>query len=587
MKRSDHALRDATIMMIDDEMITMEIVKTYLEEEGYRNFHLDDEPSRAIPALEKVIPDILLLDLVMPEISGFDVLIKIREHPRFKRLPVIILTSVSETASKLKALDLGATDFLAKPVDSSELRLRVRNTLAAKAYTDQLAFYDPVTNLPNRLSFKENFDWAIDKATRYGEELALLNIALDDFGRINSSIGLDGGDAVLKQTAERIENSLRKTDIVAGKMFGEAVPSNLFRTEGGAFLLILERIEESATTAIIAKRILEAIRRPLIVGGTEIYLTASIGISTFPQEGRDSSTLQRLANNAREFVRTQGGNSFQFSSYEINSIYQKRLKMEANLRTALTKREFVLYYQPKVSAVTGEIQSVEALIRWQREDGSHIPPNKFIPIAEDTGMIVPIGAWALKEACRQLAEWQRSGTIKLGISVNLSVKQLTDKTFFPVIRKIINDSNIDPSLLTLEFTESLFMEETELRMRQLIELRKIVVKLAIDDFGTGYSSFSYLLRLPVNELKIDRSFIEAVPDNKRSCAIVTSIIFLARQLGLNTVAEGVENESQHLFLKEINCHQLQGYYFGEPLPVKKLLGHYFSHMEPEKMQLSN
>ncbi|MBT8355965.1 MAG: EAL domain-containing protein, partial [Desulfofustis sp.] len=518
MRVNNRTLKDSTIMMIDDEMITMEIVKTYLEEEGYSNFHLEDQPSQSIHLLEKVSPDILLLDLVMPEVSGFDVLVKVREHPKFKRLPVIILTSVTETSSKLKALDLGATDFLAKPVDPSELRLRVRNTLAAKAYTDQLTFYDPVTNLPNRRSFNDNFEWIIDKANRYGEELALLNIALDDFGRINASFGFDGGDSVISMIAERIENSVRKTDIIAGKIHGEAVPSNLFRTDGGAFLLILERIEESTTTAIIAKRILEEINRPLFVGGTEICLTASIGISTFPHEGRDRSTLQRLANNAREYVRTQGGNSFQFSSYEINSIYKKRLKTEANLRNALKRGEFVLYYQPKVSAKTEEIQGVEALIRWRDEDNNHTSPQKFISIAEETGLIVPIGAWVLKEACRQIAEWSRLGMIRLGISINLSAKQLIEKNFFMVTRKIIKDSNIDPSLLTIEFTESLLMEETEQRLRQLVELRKIGVKLAIDDFGTGYSSFSYLRRMPVNELKIDRSFINAVPNDQSSSA---------------------------------------------------------------------
>ena len=570
MREQNTGLKDSIIMMIDDEMITMEIVKTFLEEEGYTKFYLEEQSTRCMTSLEKVMPDILLLDLVMPELSGFEVLAKVREHPRFEHLPVIILTSSTETSNKLRALALGATDFLSKPVDQSELRLRVRNTLAAKAYADQLAFFDPITNLPNRLSFLDNFDWVINKAERYGEQLALLNIALDDFGRINASIGVDGGDVVLKKIAERIEKSLRKTDLIAGGPIGESLPRNLFRTEGGAFLLVLERIEETETTAIIANRILEAIRQPLIVSGAEIYLTASIGITTFPQEGRDGSSLQRLANNAREFVKTRGGDSFQFSSYEINSMYEKRLKMEAILRTALKSREFVLHYQPKVCATTGEIQDAEALIRWQRKDGRIVSPNEFIPLAEETGMIVPIGAWVLNEACRQLMEWQREGGVKIGVSVNLSVKQFIDKNFFPLTKRIIKNSGIDPSQLTLEFTESLFMENTEARLRQLMELRSLGVNLAIDDFGTGYSSLNYLRKLPVNELKIDRSFISSVPNNQSSCAIVTSIIFLARQLGLKTVAEGVENESQYRFLKEIDCHQIQGYYFSRPVPAKEL-----------------
>ena len=274
--------------------------KTFLEEEGYSDFYLESESSRSMESLEKVMPDVLLLDLVMPGVSGFEVLEQLRAHQNFKHLPVLILTSSTETSSKLRALDLGATDFLAKPVDRSELLLRMRNTLAAKAYTDQLAFYDPLTKLPNRLMFQQNFEWAITKAARYGESLVLINIALDEFGRINASIGLDGGDALLVETAKRIENTLRKTDIVSSSPLGESHVRNLFRTEGGAFLLVLERFENSSNTAIIARRILEAIKEPLNFRGNDIYLTASIGIATFPQEGRDSLTLQRLANNARE-----------------------------------------------------------------------------------------------------------------------------------------------------------------------------------------------------------------------------------------------------------------------------------------------
>ncbi len=567
-KKFQH-LTNATIMIVDDEPINMHVVQAFLEEVGYSKFILVENSAEAVKRLEESRPDLLLLDLMMPQISGFDILTLVRAHPKLKHLPIIVLTASTDVQNKLKALDLGATDFLSKPVEQSELGLRVRNTLAAKAYRDQLAYYDPLTGLPNRQYFLERLDLAVKQAKRYGDVLALMNIELNHFDRVNDTLGLTEGDEVLRLVTSRIKQAVRSTDELS-RIGDENPVLNLFRMEGSVFSLLLDRIKNAEDAALVADRLIQSIRKPLMVNGREIYITASVGIALYPNESEEPDLLLRLASSAKDFAKNRDGDSYQISSPSISAMYELRYSVEAKLRKALEKEEFLLHYQPQVNLMTGDIEGVEALIRWNSNEGGLVPPNEFIPLSEETGLIVPIGEWALNEACSQLRKWQEESRKPINMSVNLSIKQFADPKFVSSVKKAIDSSGIDSRWLTLELTESILMNDIDKKIELLHQLKDMGIKLSIDDFGTGYSSLSYLRKLPLDELKIDRSFIMDLPDNADSRAIASSVIYIAQSLGLQTVAEGVETEEQMKYLKKHRCSQYQGYFFSKPVPAEEL-----------------
>ena len=569
LKEYSPSLCDATIMMVDDEPINNAVVQIYMEEEGYYKFVTVEDSTLAMSVLEKTRPDLLLLDLMMPEVSGFEILAAVRSHPKYSHLPVIILTASTDTENKLKALDLGATDFLAKPLDKSELGLRVRNTLGAKAYQDQLAYYDPLTKLPNRQLFIEELSWAMKGAKRYGEFLSLLNIEIDNFDKVNDTIGVSTGDEVLRLVSQRIQAVIRDCDVLSRGSAEEDLGMKLFHFGKSVFTLVLYRIENIECAANIASRIVELSRAPIQVGERDIYVTTSIGIATCPSEGNDATELLRLASSAKDYAKKSGGNTFKSSSEEINEMYDKRLKLESRFRKAIKNQELEMYYQPKVDLVTGTITGVEALVRWNSEEGL-VFPDAFISLAEETGMIIPLGEWCLVESFRQLKEWQDSDRFPVTMSVNLSAKQFDSESFLPMLKQAVATIGVDTSFLTLELTESLLIENIEEKIKILEKLKEMGFKLSIDDFGTGYSSLSYLRRLPFDEIKIDRAFIMEVLEHENSRAIVSTVVFLAKSLNMLTVAEGVEEEGELEFLKKLGCDQFQGFLFSRAIPSDEL-----------------
>ncbi len=563
-------LKQSSIMIVDDEPINIDVVQAFLEEDGYTEFVTVEDSREVLGTLEKMAPDLLLLDLMMPHLSGFEILQLIRSQEKFKFLPVIILTAATDTANKLQALELGATDFLAKPLDQSELSLRVRNTLAAKAYQDQLAYYDPITQLPNRQLFQEALTWALAHKRRYRDQVILLSIEIDSFASVKDTVGVDAGDQALQVIAQRIEKVVRNSDII-GVVGTEAnAKLRLFHFGSYVFSVLLTCTADAESAAPIAVKILEEIKSPIKIGTRELGFTASIGIASCPNDSHEAAELMRLASSAMDYVKQRGGNRLQFSSSAISSMYEKHLKLETDLRRALKNQEFLVYYQPQIDLTSGVILGAEALLRWDSPEG-FIPPNDFIPLAEKTGLILPIGEWALTEACRQLKEWQQLEKGPLQLSCNISVKHLSDDQFIHKVKDIIVTSGIDPQFLTLELTESVLIEDVEEKIELLVQLKELGVKLSIDDFGTGYSSFSYLRKLPLDELKIDRSFVMEITTHPESRAIVSTIIYLAKSLNLLTVGEGIEKIEELEFMRKHGCRLFQGFYHSPAVPNPQFL----------------
>lgn len=567
-------LQHATIMMVDDESITMMVVQSFLEDAGYSEFILVEDSVTAMDELRKHRPDVLLLDVVMPQVSGFDILKMLRQEEEFSHLPVIILTSSSDAATKLQALDLGATDFLSKPVDPSELALRVRNTLAAKAYQDQLAFYDTLTHLPNRHLFQDRIDWSISKAAREQSKLALLHIAFDDFNRVTDAFGPKVGDEVLKQLAQRLNSNVRVADTLSCQTDNrqaadrQAEKNNqaieVFRFGSADFTLLLPSVSAVADASVVAKRVFENMRKPFDADGTEVYLVPSIGVAGYPDDADNSGSLLKLAMGASSQAIAQGGGHLKFYSTEMNERTLRRMRMEADLRRALTQNEFKLLMQPKVDVGTGKIMGAEALIRWHDPVHGIVSPVDFIPVAEDTGLILPIGEWVLREACRTMMEWRKQG-IQLKMSVNISARQFFNADLVGLVGAVLDEHKFDPSLLVLEMTESILVDDVDTALTILDQLRALGVQISIDDFGTGYSSLSYLKKFRADEVKIDRAFIMDVTTSREDQALVYAITYLGQEMGFSVCAEGVETIEQRDYLRKINCDVYQGYFFSKPV----------------------
>ena len=418
------------------------------------------------------------------------------------------------------------------------------------------AYYDALTGLPNRYLFNKKLKQILESKVKHAPKVAIMFIDLDQFKMINDTLGHSYGDSLLKQVACRLTSCVREGDTVA-------------RLGGDEFTTILP-IDSEAKAAQIAEKIITEIQKPFIIDNYEYYVKPSIGISVFPSDGEDAETLVKCADIAMYRSKEQGGNHFKFYTTNMNSSFKERVHIERNLHNALSKDEFVLFYQPQINLATGKVYGVEALIRWKHPENVLIPPAQFIPVAEETGLIVPIGNWVLRTACIQVHEWNKGKKYPIKLSVNISVRQFISKDFASYVDRVLKETGLSPEFLELEVTESIFLQNTESVIATMNQLKQLGVRISIDDFGTGYSSLGYLKSFPIDSLKIDQSFIHSLMSNEKDIAITSAVITLAKNLGLTSVAEGVETEEQGSFLKAEGCQIAQGFYYSRPLAADEV-----------------
>lgn len=465
-------------------------------------------------------------------------------------------------------------------IKSSNIALKYHHNrlLEQKNELHHQANYDSLTGLANRDLFNDRLEQAIEKSRRNSTKMALLFIDLDHFKEINDSHGHKIGDEVLKVVTERFNKTIRREDTLA-------------RLGGDEFTVIIENLHQGQDASLLANKILKVLKKPITIGDNEFYVLSSIGISIYPDDGSSPANLLKYADAAMYKAKDEGRNNFQYYCAEMTELAFERVAMEASLRVALKNEEFLVYYQPQVDGRSNRLIGVEALVRWQHPTMGLVLPTKFIPLAESTGLIVELDRFVMKTTMTQISKWYKDGLNPGVLAMNLSVIHLQQKDFLTMFSNLIQETECKPEWLELEVTESQIMKNPEEAIKILNKISDIGIELAVDDFGTGYSSLSYLKKLPINKLKIDRSFVKDLPDDEEDIAITKAVIALAKSLNLRTIAEGVETKEQKEFLVENGCENIQGYFYAKPMPASDmevtLLNQQLGHQLPPSPQVSN
>ncbi len=599
-------MNNRSILIVDDEPRNFDVIEALLNEYDYE-LNYASSGQEALESLGILEIDLILLDVMMPDMDGIEVCQRIKSIPKYRPIPIIMVTALTAKEDLAQCLNTGADDFISKPINALELRARVQSMLRMKQQYDALqislerqsileaekrefletrnielekqvyartaalkvasdliihnALHDPLTDLPNRRFLLDRIDQSIKRSHQldsYG--YAILFLDLDQFKVVNDSLGHIIGDQLLISISKKLKAHLEDVYLVA-------------RFGGDEFVILLEYIANIDEVVKIAERILNDFQVPLILNGGEIFINVSIGIVLGTKNYHQAADLLRDSDLAMYKAKAQGRNSYKIFDVKMHNQAIKRLTLETDLRNAIDRQEFMVYYQPIVDILNSDrLIGFEALVRWQHPTSGMISPIDFVTIAEETGAIVALDSWVFHEACKQLAKWQAKSTCSpaLKMSINLSVQDIRNPHLLTDIDRILAETGLDGKSLSLEITESILIADIEQIIDLLTQIKARNIQVSIDDFGTGYSSLNYIHRLPVDYLKIDRSFINQMQEASRNCQIVRTIIALSNQLGLAVVAEGIETLEQLQILRDLKCEFGQGYLFSKPLSVQEI-----------------
>ena len=578
---TNYILCKQKILVVDDMSDNIQLLYHILQDE-YQVYYATNGTDALQSTTEKQ-PDLILLDVTMPGMDGFSVCKQLKSNVETQAIPVIFITASGESAAEIEGFSCGAVDFITKPVNPSIVRVRVQTHLALQRQkkdlqqaNDQLlkemqkrefleqklreqAEFDGLTKLPNRKLFHDRLEQSILLGKRTKHSFALMFIDLDRFKWVNDTLGHAAGDELLVEVAQRLSEVVRESDTVA-------------RLGGDEFTIILLDIMHNSMADLVAQKILEQMSKPFILKNQEVKISCSLGIATFPHNGFTSEMLLKNADSAMYQAKESGRNAFQFYSADMNQRIHKHLKRKDELFNAIQKQELFLEFQPKIRIESGKIIGMEALLRWNHPDDGIIYPKAIIPLAEETGLIIEIGAWVLQTACQQAARWRQAGYTQLKLAVNISVIQFREgESFVKIVKDTLQNTDLPANALELEVTESMMVGDLDLAFSILTQLQDMGITISLDDFGTGYSSLAVLKRLPVQTLKIDRSFVTHLECDPHGIAFISAITSMAKQLGLQIIAEGVESQAQLKIIQDHGGDDVQGFYYCPPIGKEAFL----------------